>query len=140
MRYSASEKLEIIRTVEQSHLSARQTLDKIGIPRTTFYRWYDGYLSGGFDALADKRPHPGKAWNRIPDHIRKQILDNYYLPSHLKHQISEFIQYYNHQRYHESLNNLTPADVYFGRGPEILKRRRKNQTTNTQTKSLAASC
>jgi len=39
MRYVASEKLEIIRLVEGSHLSTRQTLAKIGIPRTTFYRW-----------------------------------------------------------------------------------------------------
>ena len=317
MRYSASEKLEIIRTVERSHLSARQTLDKIGIPRTTFYRWYDRYLDGGFDALEDKRPHPGKAWNRIPNAIRQQIvdlaldepelsprelavrftdgkgyfvseasvyrilkaaymitsptyvvikaaaefkdkpsrvneqwqtdftyfkikgwgwyylstilddysryviswklcstmkakdltdtldmafdasgcnnkanmprllsdngssyvaeeladfmkakgmghvrgapyhpqtqgkierwhqtlknrilLDNYYLPSHLEHQISEFIEYYNHHRYHESLDNLTPADVYFGRGPEILKRRRKIKQQTMKHRTL----
>ena len=45
MRYPASEKLEIIRLVEESHLSARLTLAKLGIPRTTFYRWYDRYLS-----------------------------------------------------------------------------------------------
>jgi putative transposase len=43
MRYPASEKLEIIRLVEESHLSARLTLAKLGIPRTTFYRWYDRY-------------------------------------------------------------------------------------------------
>jgi transposase-like protein len=54
MRYPASEKLEIIRIVEQSHLSARKTLDKLGIPRRTFYRWYDRYLEGGPEALADK--------------------------------------------------------------------------------------
>jgi len=51
MRYPASEKLEIIRLVEQSHLPARQTLDRLGIPRTTFYRWYDKYLSDGVDGL-----------------------------------------------------------------------------------------
>ena len=54
MRYPASEKLEIIRTVEGSHLPAKQTLDMPGIPRTTFYRWYDRYVGGGFDALADR--------------------------------------------------------------------------------------
>ena len=43
MRYPACEKLEIIRLVEQSHLPVRRTLDKIGIPRPTFYRWYDLY-------------------------------------------------------------------------------------------------
>ena len=47
MRYPATEKLEIIRLVEQSHLSARQTLDRLGIPRPTFYRWYDRFLTHG---------------------------------------------------------------------------------------------
>ena len=41
MRYAASEKLEIIRLVEQSHLPVKRTLDKIGISRAKFYRWYD---------------------------------------------------------------------------------------------------
>jgi len=39
MRYPASEKLEIIQLVEQSPLPARRTLQKLGIPRATFYRW-----------------------------------------------------------------------------------------------------
>ena len=46
MRYPASEKLEIIQLVERSHLPAKQTLDKLGIPRTTFYRWYAHYRPG----------------------------------------------------------------------------------------------
>jgi len=75
MRYPASEKLEIIRLVEQSHLPARQTLDRLGIPRTTFYRWYDRYLTDGVDGLEDKSPRPSKVWNRIPDNIRDQIVD-----------------------------------------------------------------
>ena len=54
MRYPASEKLEVIRTVEGSHLPAKQTLDMLGIPRATFYRWYDRYVEGGFDALEDR--------------------------------------------------------------------------------------
>ena len=44
MRYPAAEKLEIIRLVEQSHLPVRRTLAKIGIPPTTFYRWYDRFV------------------------------------------------------------------------------------------------
>ena len=51
MRYPASEKLEIIRLVEKSYLPVKQTLDKLGIPRTTFYRWYDRYQMGGSEAL-----------------------------------------------------------------------------------------
>ena len=70
MRYPASEKLEIIRLVEQSHLPVRRTLDKLGIPRATFYRWYDRYQSGGPEALEDRRPRPGRVWNRIPDEVR----------------------------------------------------------------------
>lgn len=75
MRYPSSEKLEVIRLVEQSHLSAKQTLDRLGIPRSTFYRWYDLYLNGGIDALEDKAPMPTRVWNRIPDDIRKEIVD-----------------------------------------------------------------
>ncbi len=75
MRYPSSEKLEIIQLVEQSHLPAKRTLDKLGIPRTTFYRWYDRYLSGGVEALEDRCPKPGCVWNRIPDDIRERIVD-----------------------------------------------------------------
>ncbi len=55
-REGASEKLEIIRLVEQSHLPTKQTIDRLGIPRTTFYRWYDRYLTGGVEALEDRSP------------------------------------------------------------------------------------
>jgi transposase InsO family protein len=75
MRYPGSEKLEIIRIVEQSHLSARRTLDKLGIPRTTFYRWYDQYRTGGPEALEDRPSIPSHVWNRIPDKTRGQIVD-----------------------------------------------------------------
>ena len=75
MRYPASEKLEIIRIVEQSHLPAKRTLDQLGIARRTFYRWYDRYLEGGPEALADRPSTPSRVWNRIPDAIRDQIIE-----------------------------------------------------------------
>ena len=75
MRYPAQEKLEIIRLVEQSHLPAKQTLDQLGIPRSTFYLWYDKYQAGGVDALTDKAPMPSRVWNRIPDDIRERLVD-----------------------------------------------------------------
>src|SRR3974377_92173 len=75
MRYPASEKAEIIELVEQSHLPAKRTLDKLGIPRATFYRWYDRYREGGPEALADHRSRPDRVWNRIPDDVRGQIID-----------------------------------------------------------------
>lgn len=74
MRYSPSEKLEIIRLVEGSHLSARLTLAKLGIPRTTFYRWYDRYLQRGEAGLKDQSPKPKHVWNRIPDKVRRKVV------------------------------------------------------------------
>ena len=62
MRYPAAEKVEIIRLVEASHLPASRTLDKLGIPRSTFYRWYDRYRDSGPEALGDRR-------SRIRDEI-----------------------------------------------------------------------
>ena len=75
MRYPASEKAEIIELVEQSRLPAKRTLEKLGIPRATFYRWYDRYRAGGPEALADHRSRPDRVWNRIPDDVRSQIID-----------------------------------------------------------------
>ena len=75
MRYPASEKLEIIRLVEQSYLPIKQTLGKLGIARTTFYRWYDRYQTGGPEALEDQSPRPSRVWNRIPDDVRQRVID-----------------------------------------------------------------
>jgi putative transposase len=75
MRYPASEKIEIIRLVEASHLPARRTLEMLGIPRATFYRWYDRYRMGGIEALADHRSRPDRVWNRIPEAIRAEIVE-----------------------------------------------------------------
>ena len=75
MRYPASEKLEIIRTVEGSHLPKKQTLDMLGIPRTTFYHWYDLYQTVGVDGLSDKSPRPKSVWNRIPDERRDDLIE-----------------------------------------------------------------
>ena len=306
MRYSASEKHEIIRLVEQSSLSVKQTLSRLDIRRSTFYAWLKRYETGGIDALEDRKPVPRSTWNKLPeteqvaivdlalekpalspreiavtytdekerfvsestvyrllkaqdlitspayilmeagdkfqhpttrvnemwqtdftyckiigwgwyylstilddysryilawrlcttmaasdvsdtlddalsftgldqvtvkhkprllsdngpsyiasdladylddkgmDHTRGRpyhpqtqgkierwhrslknqiLLENYYLPGDLQQRIGEFVDYYNHERYHESLNNLTPADVYYGRGQQVLDRR-----------------
>jgi transposase InsO family protein len=58
------------------------------------------------------------------------LLEHYYLPSELEAQVGAFVEHYNQARAHESLNNLTPADVYFGRGEAILleRERIKRQT------------
>ena len=75
MRYPASEKLEIIRIVEQSHLPVRRTLEQLAIPRATFYRWYDLLQAGGPDALEDRQPRPGRVWNRIPPEVCRRLVD-----------------------------------------------------------------
>lgn len=305
MRYPASEKLEIIRLVEESHLSARLTLAKLGIPRTTFYRWYDRYLQRGAAGLEDQSPKPKHVWNRVPDEVKRKVvafalqetelsprelavmftdqeryfvsestvyrvlkaadefqhktkainqlwqtdftyikvlgwgwfylstvlddysryivswklctnmraedvtdtldlalqasgcdqmhvvhkprllsdngssyvsgdlaewlqdkgmkhsrgapyhpqtqgkierwhqtlknrilLENYFLPGDLEAQIEAFVDHYNHQRYHESINNLTPADVYFGRDKAILKQRERIKQKTLEARRL----
>lgn len=75
MRYPGSEKLEIIRLVEQSHLPVRRTLATLGILPMTFYRWYARLQAGGPEALEDKPSRPRLVWNKIPQQIRDQIVD-----------------------------------------------------------------
>ena len=74
MRYPASEKQEIIRLVEQSSLPVRRTLAQLGIPKSTFYLWYDRYLAGGVDALEDRKPSSRRTWNKIPDIVERAII------------------------------------------------------------------
>jgi len=74
MRYRAAEKLEIIRLVEQSSLSVRRTLAQLGIPRSTFYAWYERYLARGAGALEDGQPAPRRVWNKLPDTVAEAVL------------------------------------------------------------------
>ena len=80
----------------------------------------------GIKAINGRACHPqtqGKIerYHRTMKNVIK--LDNYYSPEELEYAMAEFVDYYNNHRYHESLNNLTPADVYFGRGEKVLKER-----------------
>jgi len=87
------------------------------------------FLEGkGIKPINGKPMHPqtqGKIerYHRTMKNVIK--LDNYYSPEDLSKAIAEFVKYYNYKRYHESLRNLTPADVYFGRDKKILKERSK---------------
>ena len=74
MRYSQAEKMEIIRTVEDSDLSVRRTLIQLDVPRSTFYSWYRSYFGYGYDGLADHRPGPRRFWNRIPDCEKEKVV------------------------------------------------------------------
>jgi len=100
------------------------------------------YISGELQQyLADRgfthsrgKPYHPMTQGKIERYHRSMknilLLDNYYSPEELKAPIAEFVEYYNHRRYHESLANVTPADVYHGRAAEILARREriKNET------------
>jgi transposase len=75
MRRSASEKLEIIRLVENSELGVKRTLEELGINRSTFYEWYRNYLENGFEGLKPKVPNRKSFWNKIPDRERNKVVE-----------------------------------------------------------------
>lgn len=75
MRYSASDKMEIIRLVEESNLPVRQTLIRLGINKSTFYNWLKRLNDGGLDALHDRKPRPGSVWNKLSEKERDRIIE-----------------------------------------------------------------
>ena len=93
------------------------------------------YVSGELRRFLESRrmehtrgaPYHPMTQGKIERHHRsmKNIvqLRNYAYPWDLEREIARFVDYYNHQRYHESLGNVTPADVYFGRAKEVQSRR-----------------
>lgn len=64
-------------------------------------------------------------------------LDNYFCVEELERALEKFVEYYNNERYHESLQNLTPADVYVGRGDAILNERKKIKITSLMDRKFA---
>ena len=62
-------------------------------------------------------------WHQTLKH--RILLENYFFPDDLETQIDAFVANYNHLRYHESINNLIPADAYFGRGQTVLLERER---------------
>ena len=99
MRYSHSEKAEIIRTVEGSELPVKRTLEELDVPRSTFYKWYSRYLDEGYDGLADRNSSPKRFWNKIPDcekqRVRKIALEKPELtPRELAWHITDTMKYY----------------------------------------------
>ena len=74
MRYSQAEKMQIIQLVEASELPVTRTLQELGVPRSTFYRWYQRYQEAGYDGLANRKTAPRQFWNRIPESVRDQVV------------------------------------------------------------------
>ena len=75
MRYTQAEKMEIIRLVEKSELSIRQTLRELDVPKTSFYRWYHRYQEAGYDGLADRGHTVRRFWNKIPQQVRDEVVE-----------------------------------------------------------------
>ena len=73
--YTASEKLAIIRLIEESDLSVRRTLREIKVSRSSFYRWYRAYEQDGLDGLENQSRAVRQHWHRIPDSVRVQVID-----------------------------------------------------------------
>ena len=92
--------------------------------------------------------HPAHSWRSLHPQTQGKIerwhqtlknrilLENYYLPGDLEAQINAFVDHYNNQRYHEAIRNLTPADVYFGRGNTILLERERIKRQTIQHRRL----
>jgi transposase-like protein len=75
MRYGQSEKMEIIRIVEKSPLSVKQTLLELNINRSTFYKWYKQYQDEGYEALENRYRPPRQFWNEVPPWEKKKIVE-----------------------------------------------------------------
>jgi transposase InsO family protein len=75
MRRTAAEKLELIRLVEGSDLPVRRTLRQLGIPRSTFYDWYQRYAEHGPEGLERRKPQRRARWNQIPERVREEIVE-----------------------------------------------------------------
>ena len=80
------------------------------------------------------RKHKIERWHQT---LKNRILlENYYLPGDLEAKIDTFVDHYNNCRYHESLSNLTPADVYFGHAQTILLERERIKRVTIQNRRL----
>ena len=74
-RYTQTEKMEIIRIVEDSEIGVKPPLKELNIHSSTFYHWYNAYREHGYDGLAIKEPKRNKFWNKIPDTVKEEIVE-----------------------------------------------------------------
>ena len=86
----------------------------------------NGSTTAGWGTSQDAPHHPQtqdkiERWHQT---LKNRILlERDYLPGDIDARIEAFVDHYNHRRYHESIDNPTPADVYLGRGPATLAER-----------------
>ena len=79
-------------------------------------------------------PKPRARLKGASDHEESVLLENYYLPGDLERQIGAFLDRCNNRHCHDSLDNLTPADVYHARGAKTLKMRKEIKVRRTRTR------
>ena len=75
MRFTQSEKMEIIRLVQGSQIGVKRTLEELDVPRSSFYRWYRRYKAEGYDGLANRPPNCRRFWNKIPACEKQRVID-----------------------------------------------------------------
>jgi len=81
-------------------------------------------------------PDAGQDRELAPDAQKPHPAREDRLPGDLEQKIDDFVAYFNHLRYHESIGNLTPADVYLGRGQTILLERERIKRDTIKTRRL----
>ena len=74
MRYTQAEKMEIIRTVENSDLGVKRTLEELDVNKSSFYEWYRRYEAQGYDGLATRKSIARKFWNKIPESEKDRVV------------------------------------------------------------------
>ena len=98
------------------------------------------WLAGeGMDHVRGAPRHPqtqGKIERWHQTLKNRILLENDYLPGALEEAVATFVEHYNHHRYHESLGNLTPVDVYRGMAETILERRKEIKAKTIETRRL----
>ena len=75
MKLTAQEKQEVIKLVEGSELGVHQTLLRLGIAKSTFYKWYKAYLDKGMLGLEPRPPGNRRQWNTIPEGEKNLVVE-----------------------------------------------------------------
>ena len=75
MKYTPSEKMELIRMVEESSLSVNQSLREMDVPRSSFYEWYKRYQEAGYEGLVSKHKSRRQVWNKIPEWEKERVVE-----------------------------------------------------------------
>jgi putative transposase len=75
MRFTVSEKQELIKMVVESDLGVNQTLREIGLNKSTFYTWYKAYSDYGIEGLEPSKRSSRRQWNSIPQEQRNLVVE-----------------------------------------------------------------